>query len=112
MAASCLDSGTGILVRGYFVLAVLVGGILGLSLTNAVFVDEMTADNNDRLEQMVSDLREELADNQKSGAADRAEQPGHNRRPSWCWTPLWVQGRPPLACPPPGDLDDCCRQRS
>ena len=57
-----------------FVLAVLVGGILGLSLANAVFVDEMTADNNDRLEQMVSDLREELADNQKSGAADRAEQ--------------------------------------
>ena len=52
----------------------LVGGILGLSLANAVFVDEMTADNNDRLEQMVSDLREELADNQKSGAADRAEQ--------------------------------------
>lgn len=34
----------------------------------------MTADNNDRLEQMVSDLRKELADNRKSGAADRAEQ--------------------------------------
>ena len=74
LAASGLDSGTVMLVRGYFVLAVLVGGILGLSLANAVFVDEMTADNNDRLEQMVSDLREELADNQKSGAADRAEQ--------------------------------------
>ena len=39
-----------------------------------MFVDEMTADNNDRLEQMVSDLRKELADNRKSGAADRAEQ--------------------------------------
>ncbi len=74
LAASGLDSATVMLVRGYFVLAVLVGGILGLSLANAVFVDEMTADNNDRLEQMVSDLREELADNQKSGAADRAEQ--------------------------------------
>ena len=74
LAASGLDSGTVMLVRGYFVLAVLVGGILGLSLANAVFVDEMTADNNDRLEQMVSDLRKELADNQKSGAADRAEQ--------------------------------------
>lgn len=74
LAASGLDSGKVMLVRGYFVLAVLVGGILGLSLANAVFVDEMTADNNDRLEQMVSNLREELADNQESGAADRAEQ--------------------------------------
>ena len=65
LAASGLDSATVMLVRGYFVLAVLVGEF-GLSLANAVFVDEMTADNNDRLA-MVSDLREELADNQKSG---------------------------------------------
>lgn len=62
------------LVRGYFVLAVPAGGTLGLSLVNAVFVDELTADNNDRLEQMVSYLRKELADNRKSEAADRAQQ--------------------------------------
>ena len=62
------------LVRGYFVLAVSAGGTLGLSLVNAVFVDELTADNKDRLEQMVSDLRKELADNRESGAADRAQQ--------------------------------------
>lgn len=48
------------IVRFYFVLSVLVGGILGLSLANAVFVDEMTTDNNDELEQMVSELRAEL----------------------------------------------------
>lgn len=48
------------LLRAYFMAAVLIGGILGLSLANAVFVDEMTADNNDRLEEMVIDLREEL----------------------------------------------------
>ena len=32
-------------VRIYFVLAVVIGGLLGLSLANAVFIDEMTADN-------------------------------------------------------------------
>ena len=48
------------LLRFYFIVAVLIGGILGLSLANAVFVDEMTADNNDRLEEMVVDLRGEL----------------------------------------------------
>lgn len=47
-------------LRLYFIMAVLVGGILGLSLANAVFVDEMTTDNNDELEQMVTDLRAEL----------------------------------------------------
>ncbi len=48
------------LVRCYFGFAVVIGGILGFSLANAVFVDEMTADNNDKLESMVGSLREEL----------------------------------------------------
>jgi len=50
----------GLLSRLYFILAVFVGGILGLSLVNAIFVDEMTADNTDRLETMVEALRGEL----------------------------------------------------
>jgi voltage-gated sodium channel len=48
------------LLRFYFIVTVLVGGILGLSLANAVFVDEMTTDNNDDLEHMVTELRAEL----------------------------------------------------
>ena len=50
------------LVRSYFAFAVIIGGVLGLSLANAVFVDEMTADNNDALERMVGDLRSEIED--------------------------------------------------
>ncbi len=46
--------------RVYFVLAVLIGGILGLSLANAVFVDEMTMDNNQELENRLSLLTEEV----------------------------------------------------
>ena len=47
-------------VRAYFVIAVLCGGLLGLSLANAVFVDEMTADNTRRVETLVSDLTDEV----------------------------------------------------
>ncbi|HSO21574.1 MAG TPA: ion transporter [Chondromyces sp.] len=46
--------------RLFFVIAVLVGGILGLSLANAVFVDEMMADNTESLERKVDDLAAEL----------------------------------------------------
>ncbi len=45
-------SGDGIvnLSRIYFATIMLFGGIFGLSLANAIFVDEMTIDNNDELE--------------------------------------------------------------
>ena len=49
------------LIRFYFAFSVVTGGLLGFSLANAVFVDEMTADNNDQLEQMVTEMREEIA---------------------------------------------------
>jgi voltage-gated sodium channel len=46
--------------RAFFVLAVLIGGILGLSLANAVFVDEMMMDNTEILERKVDELTEEI----------------------------------------------------
>ena len=49
-----------VLGRLYFVGAVLVGGILGLSLANAVFVDEMTMDNTKSIEDKVDRLLTEL----------------------------------------------------
>ena len=55
-------SGTDIfMLRGYFIAAVTLGGVLGLSLANAVFVDEMTADNTDKVEKMVENLQDEMA---------------------------------------------------
>ena len=47
-------------MRAYFTFAVLMGGLIGLSIANAVFVDEMMADNTDQVEQDVKELREEL----------------------------------------------------
>ena len=48
------------LTRFYFVLIVLIGGIFGMSLANAVFVDEMTMDNNAELEAKIDRLQSEL----------------------------------------------------
>ena len=47
-------------IRLYFILAVTAGGLLGLSIANAVFVDAMVADNNDNLIQEVKKLQTEV----------------------------------------------------
>lgn len=49
-----------VLLRGYFVISVLIGGILGVSLANAIFVDEMTADNTREVERMVQEMHGEM----------------------------------------------------
>lgn len=55
--------------RIYFLLIVLTGGILGVSLVIAVFVDEMTMDNTYKLEEAVHRLErkvDQLIENQRS----------------------------------------------
>lgn len=47
-------------VRVFFIAAVFIGGILGLSLANAVFVDEMIMDNTVDLERKLDVLAEEI----------------------------------------------------
>jgi voltage-gated sodium channel len=47
----------GVFAKVYFAFVVLTGGILGLSLANAVFVDEMVVDNTKDLEDDVTELR-------------------------------------------------------
>ncbi len=54
-----------VFVRIYFVITVFIGGILGLSMANAVFVDEMTQDNTNDLETKILDLSEQIADIKK-----------------------------------------------
>lgn len=50
------------LTRLYFALVVLMGGVLGMSLANAVFVDEMTMDNNRTLEDKIDRLEEQISE--------------------------------------------------
>lgn len=53
------------LTRFYFVIIVLIGGIFGMSLANAIFVDEMTMDNNQDLEKKIDGLYKEIIDLKK-----------------------------------------------
>lgn len=48
------------LTRVYFGTIVLIGGIFGMSLANAVFVDEMTIDNNVELEKKIDQLQQQI----------------------------------------------------
>ena len=50
------------LTRIYFVVVVLIGGIFGMSLANAVFVDEMTMDNTLELEAKIDRLQLEIGE--------------------------------------------------
>jgi voltage-gated sodium channel len=47
-------------IRSYFIVSVGTGGLLGLSLANAIFVDEMTLDNNMKLEGLIEELTAEV----------------------------------------------------
>ena len=48
------------MTRFYFAMIVVLGGIFGMSLANAIFVDEMTMDNNQELEAKVDVLLAEI----------------------------------------------------
>ncbi|MGQ1928205.1 ion transporter [Ornithobacterium rhinotracheale] len=48
------------LVTCYFIIILLSGGILGMSLVNSIFVDAMVSDNNDDLEKKVESLEHKI----------------------------------------------------
>jgi len=54
------DSLSEFLIKTYFVLILIVGGIIGLSLVNSIFVDSMVMDNTDELERKVDRLNKKI----------------------------------------------------
>jgi voltage-gated sodium channel len=58
--AAGVSPGMGWLTRGFFVFSVTTGGLLGLSMANAVFVDEMVMDNTNQIEADVMVVIEHL----------------------------------------------------
>ncbi len=48
------------LTRVFFTFVVLTGGIFGMSIMNAIFVDEMVMDNNNELEAKVDELNAKI----------------------------------------------------
>jgi len=61
------------LTKLYFTLLLFIGGILGMSLINSIFVDAMVSDNNEELENEVRELNHKIdklineINNMKSG---------------------------------------------
>ncbi|OQY05864.1 MAG: hypothetical protein B6I20_00215 [Bacteroidetes bacterium 4572_117] len=51
---------TAFLIKSYFVLVLIIGGIIGLSLVNSIFVDSMVMDNTDELERKVDVLNKKV----------------------------------------------------
>lgn len=47
-------------VKVYFIVLVLTGGIFGISLVNAIFVDELVSDNNDEVLGKIESLHKEI----------------------------------------------------
>ena len=48
--------------RFYFIMIVLTGGIFGMSMANAIFVDEMTSDNTQLVEEKMDMLQKQVAE--------------------------------------------------
>lgn len=63
------------IARIYFLFVVLTGSILGFSIVNAIFVDEMTMDNNDALEAKVDELNKKLELLMKDRGLSLPEEP-------------------------------------
>lgn len=62
----------GTIATGYFCFLLIMGGIIGMSFLNSVFVDAMASDNNDevkeqltRMEKQIEDLKRLLEEGQK-----------------------------------------------
>lgn len=55
-----LSAGQIVGIRIYFIIILILGGIIGLSLVNSIFVDAMVSDNNDELENEVKQLNEKI----------------------------------------------------
>lgn len=48
------------LIRCYFTLLLIMGGIIGMSFINSIFVDAMVADNNDNVKKQLDDLQQSV----------------------------------------------------
>ena len=50
----------GLVVRLYFCLLLIMGGIIGMSFINSIFVDAMVADNNDDVKEKLNEIENKI----------------------------------------------------
>ena len=58
--ANNASSGWGFFARVYFSVLMFLGGVIGLSLINSIFVDAMAEDNNDEVMEKLRRLEEKI----------------------------------------------------
>jgi voltage-gated sodium channel len=58
--AAATTPAIGSLVRFYFCLLLVMGGIIGMSLINSIFVDAMVSDNNDDVKAKLDEIEKKL----------------------------------------------------
>ena len=70
--AVAVNGGTGmaVLARIYFSVLLFLGGIIGMSLVNSIFVDAMAADNNDEVLEKLSQLEKKLDQMRQKSESD------------------------------------------
>lgn len=71
-----LSTGTIYAIKLYFMGIVATGGLFGLSIVNAIFVEEMVRDNNDELELTINEMNQKL-DHLMSQLSDRKNSNSH-----------------------------------
>lgn len=52
--------GVALLTRLFFSVLLIVGGVLGLSLVNSIFVDSMVSDSNNNMDQKIDELHKKI----------------------------------------------------
>lgn len=55
----------GTIATGYFCLLLIMGGIIGMSFINSVFVDAMVSDNNDEVKEQLDRMEEQIEELKK-----------------------------------------------
>ena len=58
------------IVRIYFCLILILGGIIGMSFINSIFVDAMVADNNDDVKAQLHEMEQKMDNNNKKWEQD------------------------------------------
>lgn len=61
MIASRSSAFMGVVARIYFAVELFIGGILGMSLINSIFVDAAVSDNNDDVKKELAEIKEMLS---------------------------------------------------
>ena len=72
--ANNASTGWGVFARVYFSVLMFLGGVIGLSLINSIFVDAMAEDNNDEVLRKLKQIEQQIKELQESNNNNQSKQ--------------------------------------